>query len=576
MDTSHPDSPPQHPPTIGPYRIDRKIGSGGMGTVYLATHEETGQVAAVKVLPASLSREDGFVARFQREIEALRKLKNPHVVELYDDGVDRETYYYAMEYVAGVTLNDEIRARGRIDWRQAIGIAVQVCYALKAAHDAGVIHRDLKPSNLILGQDGRVKLTDFGVAQVFAGTRLTRTGGVIGTVEFMSPEQAKGGRVTKKSDLYSLGAVLYAMLTGRPPFLGKTSLEVVQKHQFGRFDKPILFAPDMPHWLDELVCQLLEKDPDKRPPDAYVLSRRLQEIVKKVDLSLQDETVAIADRQPHGAMDATVAAETRVASDDGPGIGTIMRDAVRHELLSDSQQGFFGRLFNNTWFLVAMLALLIVAGVWWYRSRTLTPEQQFEAGVALMNEDAGDSWFKARDEHFQPLLEADPEQWRNKVEPYLAQVRMYELERRMTSGGRVRKLQQPRTEPERFLLAAMQMRELGQLDRAEQWLTALVALTDGADEHADVNRLAGKLLSEIRAERNRQRSESTLLKNAVAKADAHLKKGERKQARTVWRSIITLYGNNPAAKAEVARARELLNGKSEIRNPKFEGNSKDE
>jgi hypothetical protein len=137
-------------------------------------------------------------------------------------------------------------------------------------------------------------------------------------------------------------------------------------------------------------------------------------------------------------------------------------------------------------------------------------------------------------------------------------------------------LQQPRTEPERFLLAAMQMRELGQLDRAEQWLTALVALTDGADEHADVNRLAGKLLSEIRAERNRQRSESTLLKNAVAKADAHLKKGERKQARTVWRSIITLYGNNPAAKAEVARARELLNGKSEIRNPKFEGNSKDE
>lgn len=558
MDTPTPESPPQHPPTIGPYRIERKIGSGGMGTVYLATHEETGQQAAVKVLPASLSREEGFVARFQREIQALRKLQNPNVVELYDDGVDHDTYYYAMEYVDGVTLNEEIQTRGRIDWRQAIGIAVQVCYALKAAHDAGVIHRDLKPSNLILGHDGLVKLTDFGVAQVFAGTRLTKTGGVIGTVEFMSPEQAKGGRVTKKSDLYSLGAVLYAMLTGRPPFVGKTSLEVVQKHQFGRFDRPILFAPEIPHWLDELVCQLLEKDPDKRPPDAYVLSRRLQEIIKKVDLSLQDETVAIADRQRQSSMDATVAAETRVPADDGAGLGTFMRDAVRRELAGDAAQGFFGRLFNNTWFLVAALALLILGGVWWYRSRTLTPQQHFEAGVALMKEDAGDSWIKARDEHFQPLLDEDPKQWKEKVELYLQQVRMYELERRVTSGRRLGRLKQPQSEPERFLLAAVQMRELGQLDRAEQWLTALAALTDGDEKHTDVNRLAKKLLAQVHTERNRQRSDSTLLKDAFARADSHLKRGERKQARTVWRSIITLYGSNPAAKADVARARKLL------------------
>jgi eukaryotic-like serine/threonine-protein kinase len=572
MDTSAPDPQANLPSTIGPYRIERKIGSGGMGTVYLATHDETGQVAAVKVLPASMSREEGFVARFQREVDALRKLHNPNVVELYDDGLDHETYYYAMEYVDGVTLNEEIREKGRINWRQAIGIAVQVCYALKAAHDAGVIHRDLKPSNLILGKDGLVKLTDFGVAQVFAGTRLTRTGGVIGTVEYMSPEQAKGGRVTKKSDLYSLGAVLYAMLTGRPPFLGKTSLEVVQKHQFGRFDKPILFAPDMPHWLDELVCQLLEKDPDKRPPDAYVLSRRLQEIVKKVDLSLMDETVAIEDRRQNRAMDATVAAETRISLAGGPGIGTVMRDAVRRELLAGAEHGFFGRLFNNIYFLVAALVLLILGGVWWYRSRTLTPEQHFEAGVALMSEDAGDSWIKARDEHFQPLLDDHPRQWKQKVEPYLQRIRLYELERRVTTGRRLGRLKRPQSEPERFLLAAVQMRELGQLDRAEQWLTALASLTDGDAEHADVNRLAEKLLADVRAERNRQRRQSTLLKDAFAKADAHLKRNELKQARTVWRSIITLYGNNPAAKADVARARELLNGKPETRNPKSEGN----
>src|SRR5262249_28157362 len=230
---------------------------------------------------------EGFILRFNREIEALQKLRHKNIVEFYGSGVDGETYYYAMEYVDGDTLTQRIRREKRIPWRDAVNMAIQICSALKAAHNAGVIHRDLKPSNLLIAQDGTVKLTDFGVAQVFATARLTVTGGVIGTAEYMSPEQSQGQRATKRSDLYSLGAVLYVMLTGRPPFTGNTTVEIMHKQRFGRFDRAKLYVPALPSWLDDLVSNLLEKDPEQRPPDAYVLSRRLQEVVAKVELSQQ-------------------------------------------------------------------------------------------------------------------------------------------------------------------------------------------------------------------------------------------------------------------------------------------------
>jgi serine/threonine protein kinase len=266
---------------VAHWEIDKKLGAGGMGTVYLGKHRETGQFAAIKVLPPSLAREEGFVERFKREIASMEKLKSPHIVEFFESGNEGDTYYYAMEYVDGETLTARLKRDKRIPWPEVIDYCLQLCRALKAAHNTGIIHRDLKPSNLMIATDGTVKLTDFGVAQVFASQKLTITGGIVGTAEYMSPEQAKGQRATKKSDLYSLGAVMYVMLTGRPPFSGKTSLDVIHKHQFAQFDRPGLIATDMPKQLDEIVCKLLEKDPDKRYPDAYVLSLRLVEVQKR-------------------------------------------------------------------------------------------------------------------------------------------------------------------------------------------------------------------------------------------------------------------------------------------------------
>ncbi|TXT23747.1 MAG: serine/threonine protein kinase bacterial [Planctomycetota bacterium] len=315
---------------IGPWEIGKKLGAGGMGTVYLGTHNETGKQAAVKVLPASLAREEGFVERFKREIASMEQLKSPHIVEFYESGNDGDIYFYAMEYVDGETLTSRLKRDKRIPWQEVIDLCLQICRALKAAHNSGIIHRDLKPSNLMLASDGTVKLTDFGVAQVFASQKLTVTGGIVGTAEYMSPEQAKGQRATKKSDLYSLGAVMYVMLTGRPPFSGKTSLDVIHKHQFATFDRPGLYATDMPRQLEEVVCKLLEKDPDNRYPDSYVLSLRLAEVQKRYawqNVQKAAEAAAISGSgAPSTAYDAelTQAGDQARVAEDGQLAPTVL------------------------------------------------------------------------------------------------------------------------------------------------------------------------------------------------------------------------------------------------------------
>ena len=353
-----------NPERIGPYIIDKRVGAGGMGNVYLARHEQTGAIVAVKELPASLARETGFVHRFNREIEAMRKLNCPNIVKLYDSGVDGDIYYYAMEYVDGENLTTRLRRERRIPWLEAIGISRQICAGLKHAHDAGVVHRDLKPSNLMLAKDGAVKITDFGVAQVFAADRLTSTGGSIGTAEFMSPEQVAGTRTDKRSDLYSLGAVLYTMIVGQPPFMGPTASDIMQKQRFGRFDPPKNYVPEIPSWLNDLVCQLLEKEPEKRPPDAFVTSKRLQEVISRVKLLESGDSALPGD-------------ETRVDPDKpaGPIGGTLVRNLLRLDGKEGNNAAIVSRALNNSWailggvcFILAVASLLL-----WQSSQSSDP-----------------------------------------------------------------------------------------------------------------------------------------------------------------------------------------------------------
>jgi serine/threonine-protein kinase len=261
---------------MGPYRLDKILGRGGMGAVYVGVNEQTGERAAVKVLNPVLADDASFRERFKSEVETLKKLLHPSIVRLFAYGEEDDYLFYVMELVEGRSLQDELIAGRRFNWREVARIGIDVASALKHAHDRGVIHRDLKPANLLIDPQDHVKLTDFGIAKLYGGMNLTADGGVLGTADYMAPEQAEGKQITARCDLYSLGSVLYALLTGRPPFAGKSLPEVIQGLRFERAIPLRRLNPDVPEEFENIVAQLLEKDPQKRIPTAVALMHRLK------------------------------------------------------------------------------------------------------------------------------------------------------------------------------------------------------------------------------------------------------------------------------------------------------------
>ncbi len=299
---------------LGPYQIGRKLGKGGMGTVYAGLNVETGEQAAVKVLSALMAHEEGFRERFEAEIESLKKLHHPNIVQLFGYGEQDGHLFYGMELVDGRSLEEELQAGRTFDWREVTDLAIQVCRALKHAHDRGVIHRDIKPANLLLAAEGVVKLSDFGIAKLFGASGMTADGGVLGTAEYMAPEQADGRPVTHRCDLYSLGGVMYALLARRPPFRATSMVEMLQLQRFAQPEPVRRFAADAPAELESIVGLLLEKDPERRIPTALVLSRRLEAM--KHGLTARPADSAQSDMPPASSADDYVATAPTAAADD--------------------------------------------------------------------------------------------------------------------------------------------------------------------------------------------------------------------------------------------------------------------
>ena len=254
----------------GRYRIEDRIARGGMATVYSATDLRLDRYVAIKVMHASLAEDSAFVSRFVREAKAAARLTDPHVVAVYDQGEDRGLIYLVMEYVPGRTVRDVLREYGRLSPEQALTILDPVLQALEAAHTAGFVHRDVKPENVLLTDDGRVKVADFGLARaITAGTATAATQGLlIGTVAYLSPEQVQRGIADARSDVYGAGILLYEMITGAVPFAGETPLAVAYQHVNAVVPVPSSVRPGIPAEVDALVARATERDPDRRYPDA--------------------------------------------------------------------------------------------------------------------------------------------------------------------------------------------------------------------------------------------------------------------------------------------------------------------
>lgn len=256
------------------YEMGPLLGTGGMSRVFAAFDRKLCREVAIKVLDTALAEDGVFVERFDREARAAASLNHRHVVAVYDSGAQNGTRFIVMEHVSGRTLSALLRD-GPLPVQQAVEIAASVAQALGAAHVRGIVHRDVKPGNVMVGADGEVKVLDFGIARSLAATSLTRTSTVIGTAGYLSPEQAQGGRVDPRSDLYGLGCVLHQMLTGRPPFVADSAAALAHQHLTRPPEPPSARRPEVPPALDAIVLRCLAKDPDDRYDRAEALSAAL-------------------------------------------------------------------------------------------------------------------------------------------------------------------------------------------------------------------------------------------------------------------------------------------------------------
>jgi serine/threonine-protein kinase len=257
------------------YSLRERLAVGGMGEVHLATDDRLGRLVAVKVLGAGFADSPDFVERFRREALTAAALSHPNIAQVYDYGVDGDSHFIVMEYAEGQDLAQVIREHGRLTPSDAVRIAEQVCAALGAAHRAGVVHRDIKPGNVIVRPDGTVKVTDFGIARALGQASLTDTGTVMGTAAYVAPEQARGEATTPSSDLYSLGILLFQMLTGAVPFEGDTPVAIAMRHLDEPVPLPSSRVADLPANLDEVVVRATAKSPTDRYADADAMAAAL-------------------------------------------------------------------------------------------------------------------------------------------------------------------------------------------------------------------------------------------------------------------------------------------------------------
>lgn len=270
----------------GRYELLEKIGGGGMALVYKAKCKLLNRFVAVKLLRPEFTADEEFVKRFRVEAQAAASLSHPNIVSIYDVGQEDDLHYIVMEYVNGITLKEYIVQKGVLEWKEAVNIVIQICSAIEHAHKNHIVHRDIKPHNILLTKDGVAKVTDFGIARAVTSSTITVAGSTIGSVHYFSPEQARGGFSDEKSDLYSLGIVLYELVTGKLPFDGESPVAVALKHIQDIPQEPSTIKEDLPQGVNDVIMIAMEKDQKNRYQSATEMLEHLYKVLKKPEVEI--------------------------------------------------------------------------------------------------------------------------------------------------------------------------------------------------------------------------------------------------------------------------------------------------
>jgi serine/threonine-protein kinase len=528
---------------VGPFLLGQKLGSGGMGVVYRATFTKTGEIVALKLLAAELEAKPRTVARFERELAILKKLKHPHIVRCLWGGRVDGRYAMAMQFVEGGSLADELRKRGKFSWEEVIRMGQQICSALDHAHGHGIVHRDLKPGNLLLTKDGKVKLADFGIALDSDATPLTAAGKTVGTFSYMSPEQIRGGTpVGPKTDLYALGCVFFELLSGTPPFTGETVGELLYQHIEKKPQRVSAVALDCPVWFDALLQQLLEKDPDKRPHDALAVSSALAEVQAKV----ANQSAVLT----HAA--SGMPTSLNMTTDD-----TAIRQLFKRKRRKKAETG---PIYERTWFLVLCLAAVVGLVAWslWPQSE----EKMWAKAKVLMESEDPLDWNKANEEYLSKLQAKFPDgQSATFVRDSIDKIKMRKAEDLLMNKMRLGK--DPSSEGERLYAQARRYELFGDRVTAVEMYGSMIQVLGDDEESRPYANLARRQKAQIEGASDGKPDRLQIVNAALDKADELYQAGQVVEANKTWNSIISLYENNQELRPLVKKARARLSKKSE-------------
>jgi serine/threonine-protein kinase len=526
------------PRRVGPFQLESQLGVGGMGMVYKATYVKTGQKVAVKMLAPDLTADPKVAQRFEREMEILQKLKHPNIIRYYGGSTTGTQRWYAMELVAGGSLDRILKEKGPLSWEQTIDYGIQVAKALENAHAAGIIHRDLKPANLLISSNNTVKLSDFGIARDTDATALTQAGKTVGTMAYMAPEQISGKYpITRKTDLYSFGCVLFEMLTGRVPFEAKTQPEILFKHLDE--DPPSVreLAWQTPVWLEELIEELMAKNPDERPFDALAVQVMLEDVRKKV---AEKETVV-----------GTKAGGAAVTVQGGAVVTKTM--GQKRKKKKAAQTPFYER----AWFLgLCLLAVLVPVG--WVVSKKMFASEEELFAQAQKSVQSGE---------LDDLVNAEPQLEKLKsrfpdgahakqVQQWLDDIASIRAQRNLDLRLKLNKV--PANEGERLWVEARQFENFGDRLLALDKYDAMQTILRDDQAAAPMRNLARMQAETIRKSIGTDSDRTAFIRERLDKADAAYSAGRLAEAEQDWKSVISLYSGIREFEPQVLHARDRL------------------
>ena len=547
---------------LGSFQIEAELGSGAMGIVYRGVQEGKGRTVAVKVIAADQMSKGKAFERFLREATILEQFRHPNIVRYLARGKSGPTYYYAMEYVSGPTLDSMLSKEDAFPWRKVVTLGIQLCDALAYAHGHQIVHRDLKPSNLMITDKGQLKLTDFGIAKDLDGTALTATGRTLGTAAYMAPEQIRGTpEVSHKTDLYALGAVFYQMLTGEPPFSGTSPVILMHAHINQEPPRPNLKVQEIPKALDDLVVNLMAKAPSDRPFDATLVGQILRGLQEKDE---RKEPIAMVRPELGTIGSMPTRAEVGTVGEPAP---PTPRKKGKRALKRKERLTTAG--------LVAAFAAVL--GLITYLAWPPSAKNLYGHAQTLMASTDPTDWIRARDEYLDPLDRRFPEHpFRGETEPWRDRIDLRDAARRaeILEKPNLAAFSKPKTEAEALYQVSFNEADAAiklhhDADAEMIWLNMARQLTREGRQDRGWRLIAeGKAAELAKTIATRRETVGGLLQKAVIPETLNGNEAARKYSRDVLADLVKRFDAYPDVADLVGAARTMLELEGSLRESK--------